>query len=87
MDLHDDLMRKVKQRAAADGRTVTSVVEEALTMLLARMDEPQEPVTLSTDGGEGVQSGIDVSDWQTIKDQIDREDVEKFRSVARDAAS
>lgn len=86
MDLHDDLMRKVKKRAASDGRTVTSVVEEALTMLLAKMDEPQEPITLPTHGG-GVQPGVDLSNWQTVKDQIDREDVEKFQAVMRDAAS
>lgn len=48
LNLSDELYRAVKVRAATDGRTVTSVVEEALrTMLAEHLAEPR-PFVLRT---------------------------------------
>lgn len=49
LDLDDHLMRELKQRAAAEGRTLTSLIEEAIQARLAvkperrtyRLDLPQ----------------------------------------------
>ncbi|MBL8932396.1 MAG: type II toxin-antitoxin system VapB family antitoxin, partial [Kineosporiaceae bacterium] len=38
LNLDDDLMRLVKQRAAAEGRTVTSLIEEGLRALLRQAE-------------------------------------------------
>ncbi|MDX1394924.1 MAG: type II toxin-antitoxin system VapB family antitoxin [Gemmatimonadota bacterium] len=46
LDLDDDLMRAVKQRAAETQRTITSIVETALRELLRREDEPAAPFRL-----------------------------------------
>ncbi len=33
--IRDDLLKRAKKRAAAEGRTLTSIVEEGLTLILA----------------------------------------------------
>ena len=82
MNLPDALMAQVKQRASDEGRTVTSVVEQALWELIQRQKEPQDrhadlPVW---DGGGPV---VDVTP-ELIR-QIEHDDeVERYLRVTRE---
>ena len=61
--LRDDLLRRVKKRAAEEGRTLTSLIEEALMLLLATPRKASSrrvklPVSKATGG---VQPGVDLN--------------------------
>lgn len=64
--LPDDLYRDVKRLAADQGRTVTSVVEEALRAALARHHAgvPATPRTyrVQPTGDGGLRPGVDLTD-------------------------
>jgi hypothetical protein len=59
-----DLMRRVKQLALRRGRTVTSLIEEGLRLVLARGEGPIERarVVLPTGAGTGLLPGVDLDD-------------------------
>lgn len=61
--INDDLLRQVKKRAADEGRTLTSLVEEGLLLLLSkaktgRRKRIELPVSRATGG---VLPGIDLN--------------------------
>lgn len=61
--INDDLLRKAKKRAADEGRTLTSLIEEGLTLLLVEPKTgPRKRVTLpvSKESG-GVLPGVDLN--------------------------
>ena len=62
--LDEDLLVQVKQAAARSGRTMTSVIEDALREVLARQQtaEQRTPVRLTTVSGGGLQPGVDLDD-------------------------
>ena len=66
--LPDDVYRDVKRLAADQGRTVTSIVEEALRAALARYrDDPtaaarRTPYQVHPTGTGGLQPGVDLTD-------------------------
>lgn len=70
MNLPDGLMEQVKVRAAASGRTATSVVEEALRLLLTQSASRAYP-PMPTDGGGGGFL-IDVADSDAVWDEHDQ---------------
>lgn len=83
LNLNDDLVRQAKQRAAAEDRTLTSVIEDALRRLLAedaRRAEAPYRVPVG-DGPRGVLPGIDLSDPRALRDLMDEEDMAKFLEV------
>lgn len=61
--LRDELLKRAKQRAAEEGRTLTSIIEEGVMLVLAR-PRPRErkrveiPVSEATGG---VLPGVDVN--------------------------
>ena len=57
--LDEQLLAKAKQYAHENGKTLTSVIEDALREVLARRDTLQHrsPVKLTTVGGKGLQGG------------------------------
>ena len=66
MNLPDGLMERVRARATASGRTTTSLVEEALRMLLdtARPREPSGPLpAYGTPGGRFL---VDLEDRDAV---------------------
>lgn len=72
MNLPDGLMEQVKARAAASGRTATSVVEEALRLLLEQQDTrpARRPMpTYGTPGTNGML--IDILDKDALWDALD----------------
>jgi plasmid stability protein len=70
--IDDDLLREAKQRAAAEGRTLSDLVSEGLRERLALRDEPRRrPFRLVTSGGRGLQPGVDLSDRAALEDLLD----------------
>lgn len=72
LNLDDDLMRTVKQRAAEQGRTVSSMIELALREALARETRAGRPYRLrwATVRG-GLQPGVDLTDRSSLLDRMD----------------
>jgi hypothetical protein len=72
--LRDDLLRRAKRRAAEEQRTLTSIVEEGVSLVLARPVGPRRrrvdlPVSRATGG---VLPGVDLnrsSDLETTMDE------------------
>ena len=66
--LDDDLLAEVKLLAARSGKTLTSVIEDALRETLSRQKEVGErkPVRLTTVSGQGLQPGIDLDDSASL---------------------
>lgn len=61
--LRDDLLKRAKQRAAEEGRTLTSIVEEGVVMVLATPNRGRrEPVALPiSQATGGVLPGVDLN--------------------------
>src|SRR5688572_2608689 len=75
VDLDDFLLREAKVVARQNGVTLTSFIEDALRERLARRREAQagkrEWVSLPTNGGEGLQPGVDLDDSRALLDIMD----------------
>jgi hypothetical protein len=76
MNLPDALMTQVKEQARSSGRTVTSVVEQALMEMLERVRAQHEhgeaqPFDLPTYGRPGGQVFVDLSDNEAVRDAMD----------------
>ena len=71
--LRDDLLKRAKRRAAEEGRTLTSVIEEGVVMVLATPRpkiRERTALPISCAGG-GVMPGVDLnhsSDLETVMD-------------------
>lgn len=77
LNLPDELYRAVKVRAATDGRTVTSVVEEALRTLLEELVTPParfvlRPLPLRAGNDDDLPAPpIDSDDSSAVLDYLD----------------
>lgn len=72
LDLDDEVMRSLKRRSADTGRTLTSLVEEALRSMLQRGTRPEPGYRLDwTVVPGGARPGIDLSDRDTLLDIMD----------------
>jgi hypothetical protein len=72
--LDDDLLREAKSHAAATGRTLTGVIEDALRETLSRRRQrgSRPRVKLKTVGGSGTQPGVDLDDSSALLDLMER---------------
>ena len=61
--LSDDLLKQAKKRAADEGRTLTSLIEDALTLIVAKPKaRPRERVEIPiSKASGGVLQGIDLN--------------------------
>ncbi|MFC8192962.1 type II toxin-antitoxin system VapB family antitoxin [Cellulomonas sp. NPDC057328] len=75
LNIPDDLYREVRTTAAATGRTVTSVVEEALRAALARHRAEQAgaraPYVVAPSGTGGLLPGVDLDDSAALLDAME----------------
>ena len=73
--MDDDLLREAKQRAAASGRTLTAVIEDALREAFAHQtaDGERKWISLPTfgGGGRGVMPGVDLDDSAALLDLME----------------
>jgi hypothetical protein len=74
--LDDALLREAKAVAAASGRTLTELVEDALRESLARRraDAGRRRLILRTFKGRGLRPGVDLDDSAALLDLMDRSD-------------
>jgi hypothetical protein len=79
--LDDDLYREVKARAAREGRTVASVLEDAVRVGMRRpADAETKPFVPLTFGSGGLMPGVDLSDNSSLQDFLDADTpLEKLR--------
>lgn len=72
--LPDELYAEVRNRAVHDGRTITSVIEEALREQLranaAAVDRP--PFRINVIQGRGLQPGVDLDDNAALADLMNQ---------------
>lgn len=71
--LDERLLAEAKKYAAESGRTLTSVLEDALRQALARRkSRPRaKPVRLKTMTGGGVCPGVDLDDSASLQDVME----------------
>ena len=72
MNLPDALLELARERAAAERRTVTSLVEEALRALLDGQ-RPASPAPLPTDGHPEGRVLVDIDDKDAVERALEQE--------------
>ena len=71
MDINDELMRRAKERAAAEGTSLKSVVERALRVHLARGGRSTEfALQWRTERGK-LQPGVDLNDRDSLFERME----------------
>ena len=70
--LDEHLLAEAKKHAAESGKTLTSVLEQALRESLARrsVQAKAKPVRLKTIKGGGVRAGVDLDDSASLLDSM-----------------
>jgi hypothetical protein len=80
--LPDDLLRRAKRKAAAEDRTLTSLIEEGLRAVVDERPRPARrrrvvlPVSKATGG---LRPGVDLTRFSDYQEQEDLEYVERMK--------
>jgi hypothetical protein len=73
INLDDHLLADLKQHAAKTGKTMTSIIEDAIRRaLVPEKPGPRKKIRLTTVGGKGVRPGVDLDDSASLLDFMDR---------------
>jgi hypothetical protein len=74
--LDDHLLREAKAVAAASGRTLTELIEDALREALARRQQGtgRARLVLRSFKGSGLRPGVDLDDSAALHELMDRAD-------------
>ena len=77
--LKDDLLRRAKKQAAAEGRTLTSLIEEGLTVILSKPKRSRKgrvnlPVSKASGG---VLPGVDLNRSSDLEEVINRAECDR----------
>jgi hypothetical protein len=70
IEISDDLLRRAKTTAAAEGTTLRALVESGLRNELRVREQGGYVLPDASFGGNGVQPGINEGDWSTLRDLI-----------------
>jgi hypothetical protein len=73
LTIDDHILGAAKAVAARTHRSIGSVFEDALRQMLARADGPPSvtgPVSLPSDGGPGLQPGVDLENKEQIAELL-----------------
>jgi hypothetical protein len=77
--LPEDLLIRAKQKAVAEGRTLTSLIEEGLrTILAAGRTKPRRVMPRISKAKGGLAPGIDLENMADLQEQEDLEYVRRF---------
>jgi len=89
LNLNDDLVRRAKQRATAEDRTLTSVIEDALRRLLSSSSAQvqSEPYRVRPMVRSDLQPGLDPNDPVFYKQIFEQDDIEKYGPQGRTLSS
>lgn len=76
INVDEHLMREAKRRAAASGRTLASIVEDALRQAFsgAVATQEREPFRLVTFGGEQMRPGVDLDDSAGLLELLEEDE-------------
>ena len=79
--LPQELLRRAKRKAAAEGRTLTSLIEDGLRLVVAEARKPAKrtvnlPVSKATGGPL---PGVDISNSAALQEMEDLEYVERMK--------
>jgi predicted transcriptional regulator len=80
--LPDDLVRRAKRKAAAEGRSLTSLVEDGLRRVLnerAPADTAKRILPPISKATGGLMPGIDLNDTTALQEMDDLEYVERLK--------
>lgn len=74
--IDDQLLREAKELAARSGKSLTSIIEDALRETLSRQRDSgqREPVRLVTVGGKGLLPGVDLDDSAALLELMESSD-------------
>ena len=80
--LPDDLLKRAKRKAATDGRTLTSLIEDGLRLVVAEHRKAAKgkrvlPRVSTATGGP--MPGIDLTDFSALQEMDDLEYVERMK--------
>ena len=81
--LPDDLLRRAKRKAAAEGRTLTALIEDGLRLVVTETRSPAKkkkrvlPRFSKATGGP--MPGIDITDGSALQEMDDLEYVERMK--------
>ena len=79
--LPKELLRLAKRKAADEGRTLTSLIEDGLRQVVAgshQSKRPRGPLPVSSSKG-GTRPGIDISNSAALQEMEDLEYVERMK--------
>ena len=72
--INDHLFARLKEVAARTGRTMTSVIEDALRQSMAQSrPKARKAIRLTTVDGKGPRPGVDLDDTASLFDLMDRQ--------------
>ena len=79
--LPEELLLRAKRKAAAEGRTLTSLIEDGLRLVVAEPRKPSKrkielPISSATGGPR---PGIDISNSAALQEMDDLEYVERMK--------
>ena len=80
--LPPDLMARAKRKAAAEGRTLTSLIEDGLRAVVAESGKPEKRrrvVLPVSKAAGGLMPGIDISNSAALQEIDDLEYVERMK--------
>ena len=81
--LPEELIRRAKRRAEADGRTLTALIEDGVRRILDERDTTKQRKRISprvSSATGGVMPGIDISNSAALQEMDDLEYIERLRN-------
>jgi hypothetical protein len=80
--LPSELLKRAKRKAADEGRTLTSLIEDGLRLVVSdkhqKADRPRGPVPVSSATG-GLLPGVDITKFSDIQGEDDLEYAERMK--------
>jgi hypothetical protein len=71
VNIDDNLLARARQLASRSGRSLGAIIDDGLRVLLVeRASSARGRVSLPTDGGSGLQSGVDLEDKEALAELL-----------------
>jgi hypothetical protein len=77
--LPEDLIKRAKRKAVAEGRTLTALIEEGLRLVVFPKREGERVLPRVSDATGGPRPGIDISNSAALQEMDDLEYVERMK--------
>lgn len=75
ISIDDALLRQLKEDAVRSGRTLGSLIEDAVRAAYGLQSAtPRELEPLVTFGGSGLMPGVDITDMRSLRDLMDEDE-------------